>query len=84
MAEDAEVENIGGSSNCKDEMIKRSPLISKNSNGITGYLTPNAKKTFIQLRQAFTKGLILWYFDPECHIRIEIDASGYVISGVLS
>ena len=32
----------------------------------------------------FTKALILQYFDPECHIRIETDASGYTIGGILS
>ena len=50
----------------------------------TGYLTPKARKAFIQLRQAFTKAPILRHFDPECHIRIQTDASGYAIGGVLS
>ena len=36
------------------------------------------------MRQAFTKAPILRHFDPECHIRIETDASGYAIGGVLS
>ena len=36
------------------------------------------------MRQAFTKAPILQHFDPECHIRIETDASGYAIGGVLS
>ena len=36
------------------------------------------------MRQAFTKALILRHFDPECHIRIETDASGYTIGRVLS
>ena len=42
MAEDAEVSSVGGD-NCEDELIERSPLISKNSNGATDYLTPGAK-----------------------------------------
>ena len=40
------------------------------------FLTPGAREAFNQLRQAFTKALILWHFDPECHIRIETDTSG--------
>ena len=50
----------------------------------TGYLTPKARGAFTQLRQAFIEAPILWYFDPECHIRIETDASGYAITRVLS
>ena len=55
--------------------------------GATGeptFLTLNAKKAFNQLRQAFTKFLILCHFDPKCYIRIETDTSGYAIGGVLS
>ena len=55
--------------------------------GATGeptFLTPGAREAFNQLRQAFTEAPILRHFDPECHIRIETDASGYAIGGVLS
>ena len=48
------------------------------------FLIPDARTAFNRLRLAFTKALIFWHFDPECHIRIETDASGYAISGVLS
>ena len=48
------------------------------------FLTPNARQAFTQLRQAFTESPIFRHFDPERHIRIETDASGYVIGGVLS
>ena len=48
------------------------------------FLTPNAKKAFNQLRLAFIKVPILRHFDPESHIRIKINASGYAIAGVLS
>ena len=48
------------------------------------FLTPEARSAFNRLRLAFTEALILWHFDPECHIRIETDASGYAIGGVLS
>lgn len=50
----------------------------------SSFLTPNAKKMFNHLRQAFNEAPILWHFVPECHIRIESDASGYAIGGVLS
>ena len=54
MAEDAEVGSVDGGGDYKNETVERSPLISKNSNGATGYLTPNAKRAFTQLRQVFT------------------------------
>ena len=48
------------------------------------FLTPGAREAFNRLRLAFTKAPILQHFDPECHIWIETDASGYAIGGVLS
>ncbi len=48
------------------------------------FLTPEARLAFTRLRQAFTEASILHHFDLERHIRIEMDASGYAISGVLS
>ena len=48
------------------------------------FLTPGTKEAFNQLRQAFTKASMLQHFDPEYHIWIETDASGYVIIKVLS
>ena len=73
----------GSGGDCKDGMVKRSSY-SKNLNGVTAYLTPNAKRAFTQLRQTFTKAPILQHFDPKCHIRIETDASSYAIGDVLS
>ena len=48
------------------------------------FLTPGAKLVFTKLRQVFFKAPILHHFDPERHIRIETDVSGYAIGGVLS
>ena len=48
------------------------------------FLTPEARSAFNRLRLAFTEAPILRHFDPECHIRIETDALGYAIGGVLS
>ena len=58
---------------------------SKNSSKSTSdFHTPGAKLAFTKLRQAFLKAPILHHFDPERHIRIETDVSGYAIGGVLS
>ena len=43
MAENAEFGSINNNCDCEDEIIKTSPLISKNSNGAKSYLTPNDK-----------------------------------------
>ena len=80
----AEVDEIGvsGGGDYEDGTVGRSP--SKNLNGATGYLTPDARQAFTQLRQAFTKAPILRHFDPEYHIQIKTDASSYAISGMMS
>ena len=54
------------------------------SHAISNYLTLDTKKAFDQLRQAFTEAPILQHFDPEQYIRVETDASGHAIGGVLS
>ena len=48
------------------------------------FLTPDTRRAFTQLIQAFTEAPIFRHFDPECHIRIEIDFFGYAIGGVFS
>ncbi len=48
------------------------------------FLTPKAKKAFTKLRQALVKALILNHFNPERHILVETDASGYAIGRSLS
>ena len=60
------------------------PLNFRNKKAGTGFLTPKAKLAFTQLRQAFIEALILYYFDLESHIRIEIDELSYAIDSVLS
>ena len=59
MVEDVEVGTIKDDGDCEDETVKKLAFISKNSNEATGSLTPSAKQVFTQLRQAFTKALIL-------------------------
>ena len=48
------------------------------------FVIPRAKPVFTKLRQAFVKAPILHHFDPECHIQVETDASGYAIGRVFS
>ncbi len=61
----------------------KKPNFAKANSG-TDFLTPGAKEAFIHLRKAFTEAPILRHFDPKRHIRIETEASGYTIGGVLS
>ena len=68
-----------------DEVGKKVQNSSKSKKSVrSDFLTPGAKLAFAELRQAFVKAPIFHHFDPERHIRIEIDASGYAIGGVLS
>ena len=68
-----------------DEVGKKARKTSKSQKTVgSDFLTPRAKLAFTELRQAFLKAPILHHFDPERHIRIEMDASGYAIGGVLS
>ena len=68
----------------KGRKTSKSKKLSKSKTVRSDFLTPGAKLAFIELRQAFLKAPILHHFDPERHIRIETDASGYAIGGVLS
>ena len=61
-----------------------SNIVSNSAKNVSNHLTPDAKKAFDQLRQAFTKAPILQHFDPEQYIRVETDTLGHLISGVLS
>ena len=69
-----------------DEVGKKVQNLSKSKKTVrsSDFLTPGAKLAFTELRQAFIKAPILHHFDLERHIRVETDASGYAIGGVLS
>ena len=68
-----------------DEVGKKGRKTSKSQRMVrSDFLTPGAKLAFTELRQAFLKAPILYHFDPERHIWIETDASGYAIGGILS
>ena len=68
-----------------NEVGKKVQNLSKSKKSVrSDFLTSGAKLAFAELRQAFIKAPILHHFDPERHIRIETDVSGYAIGGVLS
>ena len=50
-----------------DRMVNLSNFIKKISAKM-GFLIPKASLAFISLKKAFTKSLILYYFDPKRHI----------------
>ena len=74
----------GGSETIRNLSRKSTRMPNIGATGEPNFLTPDAKKAFNHLRLAFIKAPILRHFDPKSHIRIEIDASGYAIGGVLS
>lgn len=47
-------------------------------------LPEKAREAFNKLKKAFTEAPLLWHFDPRLKIRVETDASGYAISGIIS
>src|SRR5437016_1392283 len=58
---------------------------SKNGKKTGPYtMTAEAKQAFRRLKAAFSMAPMLQHFDPEKPIRIEIDASGFAIAGILS
>ena len=74
------------SSKLKSEKSKK-PGNSPNFNATKArpnFLTPGIREAFNRLRLAFTKALILQYFNPKYHIQIKINALGYAIGGALS
>jgi hypothetical protein len=47
-------------------------------------MTPDSRKAFRDLKKAFSTAPFLQHFDPEKPIRLETDASGFAIAGILS
>ena len=56
----------------------------KTNNHNSSILTPEVEKAFEELKTAFTTAPILKHFNSELSTRVETDASGYVIDGILS
>ena len=69
--DDDKVVGGGGDKNlAKSKKSKNAKFGIQMHIGATGepiFLTPGAKEAFNQLRQAFTKALILQHFDLECY-----------------
>lgn len=55
---------------------------SRNPSNSKGMKKPNF--LISEAKQTFNKALILSHFDLKCYIRIETNASSYVVSGILS
>ena len=67
-----------------DKVVKKGRNLSKSKKTDLDFLISGARKAFTKLKQVFIKAPILYHFDPKRHIRVETDASGYTIVGVLS
>ena len=88
----SESQKLSKSGNSKGKKSAKSKKPSKSGNSPhfnakkagSSFLTPEARSIFNRLWLAFTKAPILRHFDPECHIWIETNASGYAIGDVLS
>ena len=78
--DEVEVDEVGK----KGRKTSKSKKSSKSKTVGSDFLTPGAKLAFTELRQSFLKALILHHFDPRHYIQIEMDVSGYAISGVFS
>ena len=72
-----------GEKSKKPSKSRNLPNVNAKDSG-PSFLSLEARSAFNYFRLDFTKALILWHFDPECHIQIETDTSGYAISNVLS
>ena len=90
-ADDDEVVGGGGkadnknlSKSKKSKNVKSGVQTCLGATGKPTFLTLDTRKAFNQLRQAFTEAPIFRHFDLKFHIRIETNASGYAIGGVLS
>lgn len=66
----------------KNKNLAKSKTLAQSSK--SDFLTPKVGQVFTKLRQAFIRALILYYFYLNCHIRIEINTSGYAINRVFS
>lgn len=69
--------------NCFGDKILKTTKSKNTSSGLV-FLTLEARLAFTQLRQIFTKALIVQHLDLKRHIWIETNASGYAIDDVLS
>lgn len=78
-----DIDNRIGGDKIDDKNVNLLSKTKKISSKV-GFFTFESKLAFTQLKNAFIKVPILYHFDSERYILIEIDASGYIIDGVLS
>ena len=67
-----------------NEVVKKGQNLSKSKKTESGFFTSGVRKAFTKLRQAFIKASILYHFDPERHIWVETDVSGYAIGRIFN
>lgn len=81
---DDKVRSWNRNGNMKFLAKSKKPADLSNNIGVTrpNFLTVNAKKTFNCLYQAFIKASILWNFNPEYYIQIEVDTLDYIIDDI--
>ena len=69
----------------KAQKLSKSKNLTKSKKMVgSDFFTSRAILAFTKLKQAFVKAPIFYYFDPERHIRIKTNVSGYAIDKVLS
>ena len=68
----------------KGRNLSKSKNLSKFKKTELGFLIFGARMAFTQLRQAFIKAPILYYFNPKYYIWVETDVSNYAIGKVFS
>ena len=78
-SDDNEFDNKGN-----NELGKKGQNLSKSKKMKSSFFISGARMAFTKLRQMFIKAPILHHFNLERHIRVEIDASDYAGSRVLS
>ena len=81
--DDGEIEDNAVEKKCRKTSKSKNPFKFKKMVE-SDFLTSKARLAFTKLRQAFIKAPILYQFDSKHHIRVETNASGYAIGGVLS
>jgi transposase InsO family protein len=75
---------IGLTNMLKEQPDTKTKRRVKQAETVGEFLTDEARGSFESLKAAFTELVTLHHFNPERLIRLETDASGYAISGILS
>ena len=77
---------IGLTNLLKGGKVKKKSRRQKRQARVDGedFLTQEARESFYSLKKAFAKSVLLHHFSPNRRTKLETDASGFAISGVLS